>query len=207
MAYDCTTGALSVAGTPATGSPMTIAGWFYPETTATGVLRTVCFVKGPDPNGHGNRLSWDSVNNTTNRLHAVATGANGTRQATAAQTFLPNTWVHGAAVFNSVSSRQAYLYGISGTTNTQTSGTQDTANAVVVGASFIGDVAEVGVWNVALTAAEIASLAKGVRCDSIRPQSLTFYAPLVRELHDIEGGLTLGNPSSIPVSDHPRIYG
>jgi hypothetical protein len=33
-----------------------------------------------------------------------------------------------------------------------------------------GRIAEVGIWNAALTAAEIASLAKGMTCDKVRPQ-------------------------------------
>jgi hypothetical protein len=52
-----------------------------------------------------------------------------------------------------------------------------------------GRTAEVGIWNAALTAAEIASLAKGMTPDKIRPQSLVFYAPLVRDLIDVRGGL------------------
>ena len=48
--------------------------------------------------------------------------------------------------------------------------------------AFNGRIAEVGIWNVALTAEEIASLAKGMTCDKVRPQSLVFYAPLVRNL-------------------------
>ena len=52
---------------------------------------------------------------------------------------------------------------------------------------YNGQAAEVGIWNVALTAAEIASLAKGMTCDKVRPQSLVFYAPLVRDLIDYKG--------------------
>ena len=61
-----------------------------------------------------------------------------------------------------------------------------------------------GIWNVALTAAEIASLAKGFSPRLIRPQSLAFYAPLIRETLDIRGGLTLTDSGST-VADHPRI--
>ena len=69
-----------------------------------------------------------------------------------------------------------------------------------------GQVGEVGVWNVALTAAEIASLAKGVTCDKVRPQSLVFYAPLVRELIDVRGGRTITNNNTATVAVHPRVY-
>jgi hypothetical protein len=71
---------------------------------------------------------------------------------------------------------------------------------------YNGEVAEVGIWNVALTAAEIASLAKGMTCDKVRPQSLVFYAPLVRELQDVKGGLTITNNNTATVANHPRVY-
>jgi hypothetical protein len=67
-------------------------------------------------------------------------------------------------------------------------------------------IAEVGIWNAALTADEIASLAKGVTCDKVRPQSLVFYAPLVRDLQDVRGGLTITNNNSATVANHPRVY-
>jgi len=69
-----------------------------------------------------------------------------------------------------------------------------------------GDFAEIGMWQATLTAEEVASLAKGMTCDKIRPQSLVFYAPLVRELIDAKGGMTLTN-NNTTVADHPRIYG
>ena len=69
-----------------------------------------------------------------------------------------------------------------------------------------GKLAEVGIWNVALTAAEIASLAKGMTCDKVRPQSLVFYAPLVRNLQDVRGGLTITNNNTATVATHTRVY-
>ncbi len=66
--------------------------------------------------------------------------------------------------------------------------------------------AEVGIWNAALTAAEIASLANGMTCDKVRPQSLVFYAPLVRDLIDQKGGLTITNNNGATVANHPRVY-
>jgi hypothetical protein len=71
---------------------------------------------------------------------------------------------------------------------------------------FDGRIADVGVWNVALTAAEIASLAKGMACDKVRPQSLVFYAPLARNLIDVRSGFTITNNNSATVANHPRIY-
>jgi hypothetical protein len=69
-----------------------------------------------------------------------------------------------------------------------------------------GRIADVGVWSAALNADEILSLSKGVTCDKVRPQSLVFYAPLVRELQDVKGGLTITNNNTATVANHPRVY-
>jgi hypothetical protein len=70
---------------------------------------------------------------------------------------------------------------------------------------FNGDIAEVGVWNVALTADEIAGLAKGFRCRMIRPQSLRFDLRMIRNLQDLSQGLAMTNTNGATVSNHPRI--
>jgi hypothetical protein len=69
-----------------------------------------------------------------------------------------------------------------------------------------GQVAEVGLYSAALTADEIASLSKGMTCDKIRPQSLVFYAPLVRDLQDTKGGRSITNNNAATVAAHPRVY-
>lgn len=42
--------------------------------------------------------------------------------------------------------------------------------------------------------------------DKIRPQSLVFYSPLVRDLNDQKGGLTITNNNGATVANHPRVY-
>jgi hypothetical protein len=68
-----------------------------------------------------------------------------------------------------------------------------------------GDFADLGMWQATLTSAEIASLANGFSCDKIRPQSLVYYSPLVRDIQDLARGMTLTDASST-VEPHPRIY-
>ena len=68
-----------------------------------------------------------------------------------------------------------------------------------------GDFAELGMWQATLTAAEIASLAKGMTCDKVRPQSLVYYTPLIREIQDLARGMTLTNTNST-VANHTRVY-
>lgn len=69
-----------------------------------------------------------------------------------------------------------------------------------------GLLAECAIWSVALTDDEINSLAKGFKPSRIRPQSLVFYAPLVRAAIDVRQGLALTPVNSPTVADHPRVY-
>jgi hypothetical protein len=69
---------------------------------------------------------------------------------------------------------------------------------------FKARMADVGAWDVELTADEVASLGDGFSARMIRPQSLVLCAPMVRELIDLKSG-ALTN-SNMAVSDHPRVY-
>lgn len=68
-----------------------------------------------------------------------------------------------------------------------------------------GTISEAAAWNAALTMAEISALSKGFTADQIRPQSLVFYAPLIRNLQDVRGGRTITNNNGATVAVHPRI--
>lgn len=67
-----------------------------------------------------------------------------------------------------------------------------------------GRLAELAIYNRVLTQAEATMHAAGFSCRNF-PRGLIFYAPLIREVHDIAGGLT-GTITGTTVSDHPRIY-
>ncbi len=149
----------------------------------------------------------------TNYIDQSATGF----RADTTSGFSSNTWTHACGVHASASSRTAYVNGGSSGSNTSVATLSNTGiNSVLVGAQSnltfpttsytSGFIAEVGIWNAALTAGEIASLAKGMACDKVRPQSLVFYAPLVRNLVDPRGGITITNNNGATVANHPRVY-
>jgi hypothetical protein len=204
---------LSTASSPASGSPMTIAAWVR-MTTAAGNSRAVTV--GVNGGTHRNQVTF--ATNFGGQVQAVSVGTSVTAsslfQDTANSVVANGAMVHSCAVFESQSSRIVYANGTAGTQNTTNVGTQNTADTITVGAGWAttigtyhtGDIAEVGVWNVALTAAEVASLAKGVTCDRVRPQSLVFYAPLIRDLVDLRGGRAITNNNTATVSTHPRVY-
>lgn len=196
---------LSTASAPASVYPMTLAMWYRPSTvTDNSRILTVSA-----SNGHRHQLVY---NPQFNQTQAVTVGVSA-QAAVGSFSYAVNTWYHHAGVFASATDRSVWVNGTQGGTNTTSPGTVNAFDRVTIGAGgipvglyFSGNIAEVGVWNVALTAAEIASLADGIACDHIRPESLVFYAPLVRDLIDKVGGLTITNNGTATVADHPRIY-
>jgi hypothetical protein len=206
MAYDFngTTQFLEV-GSAVVNRPCTMSVWAYldnvtlPRDLVSVSSKTALAVLRLNVNGTQFRIA-DQGN-----VNAVENGG----------TVSANVWNHYAGVFASGSSRTAYTNGVAGAENTTTVAAI-TPTFTNIGAFYAGTataiqlmdglIAEVGIWNVALTAAEIASLAKGMACDKVRPQSLVFYAPLARDLIDVRGGLVITNNNTATVANHTRIY-
>jgi hypothetical protein len=208
MAYEFngTNQFLLSASAPVTAAPLTLACWFNPDLLHTGALCAVQSFSAPN---------WFALftDNTGKVIASTVFSGNGSAATTTAN-YSTGSWNHCCGVFSSSTSRTIYLNGANSVTNTQ-SRTPTGVNQTVIGARRFsgaysafsdGQIAEVGIWNAALTAEEVGSLAKGMTCDKVRPQSLVFYAPLVRDLIDQKGGLTITNNNGATVANHPRIY-
>jgi hypothetical protein len=210
MAYFISAGSqqsLTMAAPAGVGfnEPLTIGFWFH-TAAATQTMLSI----GPPDNenlGYLVRLS------TGNRI--VGSKNNATAPVSTA-TYTVNTWTYAAMVFASDTSRALYL-NTSVVNNTlglaDATGTAFTSMAIgrrhVVGTTpqyFSGRIAEVGIWTAALTASDILSLSQGASPALVRPDSLAFYAPLIRDLQDLRGGLAITNNNGATVVDHPRIY-
>lgn len=193
---------------PVTADPITLACWIRPTTTPTTHVAISL-------NNATTNARWMLVLRSTDfqalRIDDAGaavgpTSASGTNSA--------GTWVHGVAVFNpSPGNILAYRNGVVGNPATNP-GTAVTVNRFLIGARIQNgifgafcnaDIAEVGVWNAALNADEIASLANGFPCRLIRPSALQFYSRLIRNIMDIRNSLALTNTNGATVSDHPRI--
>ena len=122
-----------------------------------------------DSSGKANATSYDGTNS----------GA-----ATTAASVSANTWVHIAGVWASLSSRSVYLNGANKVTNTTT------VNSLTTGYTFIGGdnvypnpcnglIAFAGIWNIALSDADIASLAAGAAPWKVHPEALVGFLRLV----------------------------
>lgn len=204
-AFNGTNQYLRTASCPVSAVPLTIA--CNTRGNATGALYPYIVVS-------------DGANTSRVNVVANADGTFGANQLDSAVglasisggTYSANTWIHLCGVFTSASNRSLYVNGSLINTNTNTVGSSNAYTRITIGGNHTqtlftnGNIAEVGIWNAALTADEIASLADGMTCDKVRPQSLVFYAPLVRNLQDIKGGLTITNNNSATVAAHPRVY-
>jgi hypothetical protein len=211
MAYEFngTNQYLNTTTAPVVDEPLTMAAWFNVNNiTVSNVLVSVCSNTAVSfhvlqANG---TFTGDPVTANTN-------DGTGNVQAATTAAYTANTWQHACGVFSANNNRAAYLNGGSSGTNTTSRAVTPTRvtigarnSAATVGNYCAGLIAEVGIWNAALTAAEVASLAKGMTCDKVRPQSLVFYAPLVRDLIDYKGGLTITNNNTATVAAHTRVY-
>ena len=194
---------LSTGSSPVPTRPFTMSGWFY-----TGVAADMCIISNQQTSS---QTDYVLRTNTSNKLVAV-TFSGGVSNLIGVTNYSLNSWQHGCAVFNT-NERVLFLNGAQDATDSLSTG-GTTSNSIVIASRqnfgkiqfFSGRIAEVGIWNAALNAAEVASLAKGMTCDKVRPQSLVFYAPLVRDLQDVRGGLTITNNNSATVVTHPRVY-
>lgn len=205
-----TTAYIEATSAVATAVPITIAAWFYPD--ANNVAQTIV---GITASGATNARFTLQCQSTGNLRAAVQAGA-ATAGADTTTTISATTWQHGVAVFTGNASRTAYLNAGGNATNTSSVTPSAAAlNRTTIGTQwrnqvrenyFDGRIAEVGIWNVALTLAEIESLADGFKPTVIRPQSLLFYAPLIRETIDHRGGLSL-TANATSVIEHPRRIG
>jgi hypothetical protein len=122
-------------------------------------------------------------------------------------------WAHICGVFSAIDNRSIYINGVIGGTNTTSSVTTGITELCVgarrnttLGIFFTGDVAEVGVWNVALTQAEITALSSGVSPNKIRPQNLISAPRLIRDFIDPVSGKPFTNTAVAP-APHPRSLG
>jgi len=190
--------------------PITMACWFKTSsvTTNEGLLNICDNATG----GQGIRLlAAGAVAGDPIRILSVGTVA--TSVDTTAG-YSANTWTHACGVFASNTSRTVYING--GNSNSNAVNSSATGeNRLFVGVTraasaftnyLDGDIAEVGIWNAALTSSEVLSLARGFSPSLIRPQSLTIYAPMVRNLLDFKSGLTITNNNTATVSNHTRVY-
>jgi hypothetical protein len=204
MAYDFdgTDDYMEVGSAPVTAAPLTMACWFNVDNiTANHPL--IDLTDGTTSNRFGLEASGAVASDP---VRAIVTAAGTQRAASSSSAFSATTWHHAGFRVASATNRQAFLDG--------TGGTAGTISAIPAGLNTLrigrfsttyanGRIAEAAIWNTDLTDAEMRSLARGFRPSLIRPSALVFYAPLVREIADYRGGLTVTSSGPV-VAEHTR---
>jgi len=211
MAYSCAaTGTQYLRTTPEvlTGYPFTLNCWGYIVTT--GAQRNFILLHNVT-----NAYRHAVFINASSQATLVSVDSGGTTQTTiTAATISANTWFMLTGVFTSATSRTVYLNAANATTGT-TSRTPTTPTRMLLGGQYTGSttsnlngrIAEVGIWDAALTADEITSLYRGAKPIGIRPQNLQNYYPLVRGITNYTGTHTVNDDGGTKGADHYRRYG
>ena len=195
--------------------PLTLAAWCRPVqdtaaqivlavgTTTNATERAQIFLNGTDPSDRfigGVINAAGTADNVTNSLGGSI-----------------GTWAHVGMVVASATELRIYGNGTKATRTIPTI-TLNGLNQVALGARkstsfgafWDGTIAETAVWSVALTDAEMTSLASGAAPFMVRPSALVFYAPLTgREAAsewNLFGAAVILTNSPAAGTTHPRIY-
>lgn len=189
-----------------TAYPFSMVCWFNSENDAANQFMVTIVDKSQQDVYHDLRCNGAASNQVQATSREVAEGV-----ATTSTGYTVGTWHHAAGVFTNATLRAAFIDGGSkGTnaTNITPTGLDRTSIGRLGRASpsayMDGLLAEIGIWNVALTDEEVARLAAGYSPLLVRPGNLVLYMPLVREIHDIVGGIGMVNTGTV-VAPHPPI--
>jgi len=202
---------LEVDSVPTTAVPLSIACWFNSDDDAnTQCLCALLDASSSNLNYFALQLQGGVAGDP---ISALTSDGAATSSATTTSGYTAGTWHHTLGVWAAVDSRSAYIDG--GGKHTSTASRTPTGiDRLSIGARrdtgpgqyMSGNIAELAVWLAALTDAEALILAEGYSPLFIRPASLAFYLPLVRdEDEDIVGGLSLTAGRAPTIAAHPRI--
>jgi hypothetical protein len=198
---------LKIAGLPTNigAYPQTFACWARPTSSALAMLAGL------------NDGSSTYIGLAVNASYGAAAilNAGGGLQEIDSGTGANGVWAHYAATFGSTA--RAYFNGTGGSTYVPT---QPTVSITQMGTiwsggalNFAGDLAEIALWNIALSATDIAALAAGVRADTIQVANLKDYwrvsGTSSPEPNEVSGAVALTINGSCPqaASDPPWISG
>jgi len=186
--------------------PMTISAWWY--VTGWGAdYQCIAQIGRMGSSDHRHNISIGPSGDAFATCFSRSTGSDRSEIAISAADH--NKWNHQVGVWRSNADRQVYLNGVAGVVNT-TSINPTSLSTTSIGARTDSAepgttmrIAEVGFWDIALGADDIAALAKGCSPLMVRPDHLIEYMPLVRG--DWSKSSKFGVSGTPGVLDHPRI--
>lgn len=208
---DASAEALEVDTAVVTVEPFSISAWFYKDDGTVSADLVALVDKDVGTQYHRLRVHSDET------VRARSQNAGNNTQAITTTSATLNTWQHACGVWPDIDTRNAYLNG--GGLGADGGSPEPTGlDRTSIGrlgrdspdAYFPGRIAEVAIWNVGLTSAEVSILAAGYSPLFVRADSLVAYWPLIGR-HDPEidliGGLNLSLISTpVPEAHPPIIY-
>lgn len=200
---------LELDSPPITAAPFTISAWINSDELTTN--QTCIFIGDKDvaDNFWALRLSGATGGDPVSFFALDGT----TVSAATSSGYSADTDHHICAVETAADDRAVFIDGGSKGTNA-TSVTPAGADRVAIGRSgdstpgfyMSGNISEVAIWNVALSDAEVALLAKGFSPLFIQPHNLVAYWPLIRDDdNDRIGGFDLTAINTPTVATHPPL--
>lgn len=202
-----------------TATPLTIACWVKPSAFSANQYLAGLFYTSA---GSGTALDgWTILlAQTSGNVQATCGNGVGLASGVSASGASSGSWNHVAAVFNSATSRYAYLNGTAGTQNTTNVAPSTAPDKTAAGVLIREDnsriqaatachIAELGFWNVALSGTEIAQLAAGYSPLFVRGESLFYYKLLAGDSNGDEPEdkaiNTLAEQGTVSTQTHPTI--
>ena len=212
-------GATGVIGLPITSilrpnAPITVAAWVRPDTLVVG---GGIFTTNKTDATH--RGMWMSCSDASGHLEVsfgdnTGTASTDRRSKVTTATLATGTWNHVAVCVRAATDMDAYINAVEGGSYSGTGGNMAYNTGVAGrigmqgGVLFDGRIAEVGIWTVTLSAAEVLALSKGVSPRRIRPDSLIGYWPLYGVASpepDLSGSVQNGTVTAATLADHAPV--
>ncbi len=176
--------------------PFTVSIWFKDDGTAVNDYPWSSFRSASQV--PADRYALELKSDNTLDFLAFHSGGPGTASST--NTYTNDAWSHACGIETDTTTRRSILNGDwanSGTNATSKNpGGNDRMSIAAwyddtTTSNFLGaDLAELAIWNAALTQPDVEALAEGLSPLKVVPGSLIFYAPLVRGLQDHIGAAT-----------------
>jgi hypothetical protein len=177
---------VTLASAKVTNYPFTLAAWFNLASLPGANQNIFVWNTTPPSSNDSFGIAWDHV---SGKFLGYVVNSSGTSDTTnpAGTALSTGVWYPGLYVCTSATSRTMYIYQ-GGVLNTSSQTTNivfgGTTNQGRIGkfsnnaSDLSGSVAEVAIWNAALTATEVQAYCLGIRAYTIRPKSLVGYWPI-----------------------------
>lgn len=189
---------------------MTFAAWF--KTTSLTASQTLVSVLDKDVADHRHELRFAGATAGDPVMYSVSTGS-GNQDTVTTTGGSSGVWTHACAVGFTATNRSAFKDGQdegTGTTNRTPLNLDRLSIGLLARVTtplfpMVGRIAEVAVWDVALSDTEVLELAGGVPPTAVQSADLVAYWPLVSDAEDAIGSNDLTVNGAVLDADHPPL--